>query len=415
MKEDRMHTQSRKLTSLATITVVLIAGGLPAATARAIDAQTVAQWSAPYRNWHYQPNHVVPADPKIPGYESFKNPDVPTVYQLPGDSKWYMSFVAFNGNGYNSFVVESADLVHWTNPRLAMGFGQPGQFDYGGCVVGAYLYESNDIQGSRRLKTCQGKYWTLYGAYPQPRGYEIGPGYEGVASCDDGLAWQRAKDTPILSVYDSGRGFWEKDCIYQPWLVEHNGTYYNFYNAANGDVEQIGIATSTNLLDWTRYSGNPVVHNNNSSHDSRKAADPKVFRDGDHWTMFYFGYDGSRADVVVAFSTDLLNWTASPEPLYSAGGNPSGLDSASAHKISLVYNPQNDTYYLFYCAVGIHNRGIGLITSKPLPEPGAIAPLLTGIAGLMARRGSGVLLSPRHSIRLRRLCFSTTLLSHGPS
>jgi hypothetical protein len=379
-----MQKRSSGAVFQATITGIVLAGVLQTTTALAIDAATVAQWSSPYRNWHYQPNHVIPIDPKIPGYEGFKNPDVPTVYQLPGDSKWYMSFLAFNGSGYNSFVAESTDLLHWTNPRQAVGFGQSGQFDYGGCVVGAYLYQSYDVNAPRLLKPLQNKFWTLYGAYPRQGGYELGPGYEGVAASDAGLAWQRAKDTPILSVYDSGRGEWEKSDIYQPWLVEHNGAYYNFYNAANGATEQIGIATSTNLLDWTRHSGSPVVHNNNSSHDSQKAADPKVFRDGDHWTMFYFGYDGSHADIMAAFSTDLLNWTASPEPLYSAGGNPSGLDSISAHKTSLVYNPQNDTYYLFYGTVNAQGRSIGLITSKPLPEPGPICLLITGVTGLSA-------------------------------
>ena len=45
----------------------------------------------------------------------------------------------------------------------------------------------------------------------------------------------------------------------------------------------------------------------------------------------------------------------------------SGLDNLYAHKISLVWNPSNDTYYMFYCAVDKENRrGIGLITSKAL-------------------------------------------------
>ena len=111
------------------------------------------------------------------------------------------------------------------------------------------------------------------------------------------------------------------------------------------------------------------------------ASDPKVFHDGDHWTMFYFGLGANgHANIMAAFSTDLLNWTASPQPLYLAGGNPSGLDSTYAHKISLVYNSQNDTYYMYYCAVGNQGRGIGLLTSRPLPEPGTLAMLATGSA-----------------------------------
>ncbi len=375
-----------KNTIVLAISLTLVCGlrGLQAAEV-AIDAATLAKWSAPYQNWHYQPDHVISATPNIPGYESFTGTDVPNVYQLPGNTnKWYMSYIAFNGKGYNSFVSESTDLLHWSNAKLAMGFGQPGSFDYGGTVLGAYLYKSYDIKAARTLKSVNGKYWTLYGAYPYQTGYEARPGYEGVATSSNGLSWQQAKSAPILSVYDKDCGAWEKSCIYQPWLVEDNGTYYNFYNAANGGIEQMGIATSTDLLNWTRYAGNPVIHNGNSSHDSFLASDAKVFRDGDHWTMFYFGCDGQDADIMTAFSTDLLHWTANPTPLYAAGGNSSGLDSSFAHKISLVYNSRNDTYYMYYCAVGDEGRGIGLITSREVPEPGTLTLLAVGLVSLLA-------------------------------
>jgi len=130
--------------------------------AQTIDRQILDRWSEPYRNWHYQPDHVIPAQPKIPGYEEFHNTDVPCVYQVPGQpERWFMSFIAFNGRGYNSFVAQSTDLVHWTDLRLAMGFGPPDEFDFGGCVIGAFLYESYDIEAPRVLKQRDGKYWTV--------------------------------------------------------------------------------------------------------------------------------------------------------------------------------------------------------------------------------------------------------------
>lgn len=346
----------------------LVLGGTASWSAEPIDSATLDAWSAPYRNWQYQPDHVIPAEPKVPGHEAFQSTDCPTIYQIPGDSKWYMSFIAFNGKGYNSFVARSEDLVHWGDYRLAMGFGPEGAFDHGGCVVGAYLYESYDIRAPRTLAKRDGRYWTLYGCYPRQGGYELRPGYEGVAVSDDGLAWRRAKNAPILSVHDADCGQWEADCIYQPWLVAHAGRYFNFYNAARGGVEQTGLAFSENLLDWKRFAGNPVVRNRAGSYDEQFASDPKVFRDGDHWTMFYFGVGRGGAHVMAAFSRDLENWTACPEPLYKAGGNPSGLDKTYAHKIGLVYRPENDTFYLYYCAVGDRGRGIGLITSRPLEK-----------------------------------------------
>ena len=359
---------------IASMGMMILLAGTFGLHARPIDKETLDRWAAPYRGWHYWPDHVIPAHPNIPGYEEFHSTDVPCVYQLPGQpDKWFMSFIAFNGQGYNSFVAESTDLVHWNNPRLAMGFGPPNEFDFGGCVIGAFLYESYNIKTPRLLKKHDGKYWTLYGCYPRQGGYELRPGYEGVACSDDGLTWRRAKNTPILAIHDPDCGTWEKDCIYQPWLVEYRGRYFNFYNAANGSIEQIGLAFSTDLLNWMRYPANPVIRNRKDGYDAKFASDPKVFRDGDHWTMFYFGVGHGGAHIMVAFSRDLVHWTTHPEPLYKAGGNPSGLDKRYAHKISLVYNPKNETFYLYYCACGNRGRGIGLITSKPL-QPSTARP-----------------------------------------
>ena len=254
--------------------IVSVCAIVDAAGVNAIGPEMLDRWSAPYRGWHYWPDHVIPAKPKIPGHEVFGNTDCPTVFQLPGSRTWYMSFIAFDGKGYNSFVAESDDLVHRTKMRLAMGFGPKGEFDHGGCVLGAYLYESYGIKAPRVLKKRDGRLWSLYGAYPRQGGYD------------------------------------EKFC-----------------------------------------------------------SDPKVFRDGGHWTMIYFGVGRGGAHVMVAFSRDLVHWTAHPEPLYKAGGNPSGLDKQYAHKISLVWNPANETFYMHYCACGPKGRGIGLITSKPLPQP----------------------------------------------
>jgi predicted GH43/DUF377 family glycosyl hydrolase len=345
--------------------------GATAASLEAIDQAILDQWSAPYRNWHYWPTHIVPSSPIIGGISNLLGTDVPTVYQVPGSDKYYMSFVGFDGRGYRSFVAASDDLITWGNSRLAMGYGPTNEFDHGGCVIGAFLYESYDIKAPRLLKKRQEKFWTLYGAYPRQGGYELRPGCEGVACSEDGLVWRRATSKPTLSVFDSDCAPWEKDCIYQPWLVEHQGRFFDFYNAANGHVEQTGLAFSMDLVTWMRYPANPVLRNRKGGYDEQFCSDPKVFRDGDHWTMFYFGVGRGGAHIMVAFSRDLVHWTQHADPLYKAGGNPSGLDRQYAHKIALIYQPKSDTFYLFYNAVpGTKNptggRGIGLITSRPL-------------------------------------------------
>ncbi|MDO4557801.1 MAG: hypothetical protein Q4C47_02420 [Planctomycetia bacterium] len=339
-----------------------------------IDADTVRKWSEKFRNWTYHPGLVIDSEPDIPGYEDFHSTDCPTVFQLPDDPKWYMSFIAFNGKGYNTFVVESDDLIRWTNPRLLFGFGPEGEFDHGGRVLGAYLYESWNIDAPRTLKKLGDRYWSLYGCYPLQGGYELRPGYEGVAISRDGFTWERAQQSWILSIHEADRGSWEQSCIYQPWLVVHKGVYYNFYNAADGDREQTGLAFSDDLLDWKRYPGNPIVPTTAGGYNDQFSSDPKVYHDEteDHWTMFFFGVGQGGAHIMVAFSRDLLHWYVDPDPIYRAGGHPDGIDSRYAHKTSLVYDHSRKTWFLYYCATGTCGRGIGLLTSGPRTTAGSL-------------------------------------------
>ena len=339
-----------------------------------ISSELTKQWSKKYRGWHYHDKHVIPPNPIIAGHDGIQMTDVPTVFQLPGDDeKFYMSFIGFDGIGYQSFIAESsADLVEWTKLRLAMGYGEEGAFDHGGVVLGAYLYESYHINAPRILKkTYDNKFISLYGAYKEKNGYEIDPGAQGIASSCDGINWKREKDESILSVHSPGEvKDWEKHSIYQPWLVEYDGMYYNFYNAKKMPewIEQIGIAKSQCLLDWERHNDNPIICVSKEGFDTQFCSDAKIFYDDieKHWVMFFYGVGRGAAHIMIAFSRDLIHWERDTNPLYQAGGNPSGLDKKYAHKVSVVYNPSNKTFYIFYCAVGDEGRGIGLITSTPL-------------------------------------------------
>ena len=339
-----------------------------------ISSQDIQDWSMKYRGWQHYADHVIQPDVMIHGFEGIQMTDVPTVYQLPDDDLFYISFIGFDGVGYQSYIAESTDLVSWTNMRLAMGYGEEGAFDFGGVVLGAYLYESYNIDAPRVLKQVNGKFYSLYGSYAKKNTYEPDPGFQGLASSKDGLVWVREKKESILSIYGPGVvKDWEKDSIYQPWLVFHDDVYFNFYNAKKLPEwnEQIGLATSKDLYTWARYDDNPVLCVSErddtiaiDGFDTQFVADPKVFRDNSHWIMFYFGVGKGGAHIMVAFSKDLIHWVRDPMPIHTAGANPSGLDKQYAHKISIVWNPEHDRWHMFYCAVGDAGRGIGLITSR---------------------------------------------------
>lgn len=190
-------------------------------------------------------------------------------------------------------------------------------------------------------------------------------------------------------------GTWDDGQIWAPSVVEHDGTYYMFYagtDTATGGDQKIGLATSTDLYTWTKYSSNPVLDCGGAGFDSdlggwilytpgvnAQCRDPFVYWDdaAGRWVMYYstvYDYpDGDEtypwipnpAVVGIATSSDLITWT-------DAGQIPGTWGytyTESAHIIK-----HNDTYYLSmtdggnskYDGVHTLNQSLVLFTSDNL-------------------------------------------------
>jgi beta-xylosidase len=180
------------------------------------------------------------------------------------------------------------------------------------------------------------------------------------------LTWEAGE--PILHPEDGAE--WERGGLYKPCLLRDNGTFYLFYNAKDRTNsswhEQTGVATSTDLKNWKRYEGNPIIRNGGSgSFDEHFASDPCVLRNGPEWAFFYFGLDRNGvARDLVATGPDLLHATKHSAPLIDVGPRGS-YDDRYAHKPSIV-SSDGDLYH-FYCAVGGNPqvRGIAVARSRP--------------------------------------------------
>ncbi|MBW7461906.1 hypothetical protein K0U00_48430, partial [Paenibacillus sepulcri] len=141
--------------------------------------------------------------------------------------------------------------------------------------------------GLPKLKKWKNRYWLIYHTYPED-GYEEGAGRFGLAWTEDEslLTWNRLPK-PILTPEEGAE--WERGGLYKECLLEHEGKFYLFYNAKNIPdggrpwIEQTGLAVSSNLTDWERHAGNPVLQVSPDRWDSRFVSDPCVLRDGDRW------------------------------------------------------------------------------------------------------------------------------------
>lgn len=285
----------------------------------------------------------------VPSYKkgAFDSHAVDCPFLFCHDGKFWMTYVGWDGTGYQTGLASSDDLMNWNKERLLLGRGPKGSVtEYNAALT--CILRDNELFGPGTLKRVNGRFVGTYHAYPQP-GYETGPAVIGLCYSDDLRSWDVCP--PVLSPEPSCA--WEAGGLYKSWLLESDGVYYLFYNAKNKThgawLEQTGFATSPDLVHWERFRGNPVLRlGAKGAFDDTFASDPCVLRHEGVWIMFYFGLcsDGHARDGV-AFSDDLRAWRKGEEVLINIGPEGS-IDSRHAHKPGMIGHGK--TLYHFYCA-----------------------------------------------------------------
>lgn len=315
----------------------------------------------------------------ISGQFDYLSVDCPFVFYH--QDRWHMLYVGFDGVGYQTALATSDDLLHWQlkGQILTRKSINSNRWDSAGIAGTWILKVSNQINDLPSIKKVDGKYWLVYHAYPLI-GYEVGAAEIGLAwtEDDDLLDWH-CLDQPVYSWRDGDA--WESGGLYKVCLLYEDNQYHIFYNAKNVTygawIEQTGHAVSDNLLQWVRVPNNPVlsVDQNPLGWSSKFRSDPAVFRDGDCWLMFFFGFDGLHAQEGIAWSRDGRKWSINPKPIIRYG-TPGEIDEIHAHKPSVVR--WNGILYHFYNAVrmpkpcdaiyGIHKefRCLTVATSEPV-------------------------------------------------
>jgi predicted GH43/DUF377 family glycosyl hydrolase len=297
-------------------------------------------------------NRLVVAPSYQPGSFDSHAVDVPFLFRHNG--RFYMTYVGWNGIGYQIALASSTDLEHWQKEGLILGCGPKGSTtEYNAALT--CILRDNDLFGPATLKQVDGKFVGTYHAYPEP-GYEAGPAAIGLCFSRDLKKWDVGE--PVLTPDPDCA--WESGGLYKSWLMESDGVYYLFYNAKNKTewpwVEQTGVAVSRDLVRWERSPLNPLLRiGAPGQFDDIFASDPCIFRHRDQWLMFYFGLcsDG-HARESVAVSSDLISWQKSGEILVDVG-LPNEIDSLHAHKPGMI--SKEGRLYHFYCAVAPASAG----------------------------------------------------------
>src|ERR1700722_4391696 len=170
----------------------------------------------------------------------------------------------------------------------------------------------------------------------------------GYAERGDGVHFTRRAD-PVLSPSED----YEKDGgVEDPRLVQFGDTYYLTYTGYNKKDAQLCLATSKDLIHWDRkgvilpaYKGRWNVRWTKSG-----AIVPEKI-DGKYW-MYFLGTGADKNDQVgLATSTDLLHWAeASDAPVLAVrahefdarAAEPGPPPIVTPHGIVLIYNGADD-------------------------------------------------------------------------
>ena len=260
--------------------------------------------------------------PKIPGHEEFQNTDVPCVYQLPGQpDKWYMSFIGFDGQGYN--VVRGREHGPGPLDQSAAGDGLwPERASSTTAAASSARFSTSPTTSRRRACSRQrdGKFWTLYGCYPAPGRLRIAARLRrrGLQRRRPDLATGEGHSTSSPSRIPTAAAGKRTASTSRGWSSTRAGSTTSTTRPTAAS-SRWAWPLSTDLLNWKRYAGNPVVRNRPGGYDEQFCSDGKVFRDGDHWVMFYFGVGHGGAHIMAAFSRDLLHWTAASRTALQGG------------------------------------------------------------------------------------------------
>ncbi|MFX1516902.1 MAG: hypothetical protein ACFFC6_11365 [Promethearchaeota archaeon] len=164
----------------------------------------------------------------------------------------------------------------------------------------------------------------------------------GHATSSDGKTWTKdAANNPVLDVGSGGK-FDDKQ-VWLPIVWIEGSTWYMIYaGQKNADSHvAIGLATSSDGVNWTRQnSGDPVLEGDSGEWDQNNAEIGTVIKVGSTYYMWYNTITSSPRKIGLATSTDLINWTKDENnPIFEAASSNAGRFCPGIFKLS-------DWYYL---------------------------------------------------------------------
>jgi predicted GH43/DUF377 family glycosyl hydrolase len=199
-----------------------------------------------------------------------------------------------------------------------------------------------------------GRYYNYYS------GYNGKTWSTGVATSSDGVKWEKY-NKPILQPDSYG---WDSKYIAANGsAIAYRGkTYYYYQGESSSNITQIGLAISANHIQFNKYNKPVLRVGSKGSWDDQAVGDPYVMQYEGQLYMYYLGMNSLGIQRIgVAKSTNGLDWVKYPYPILALGVNGS-FDENGLGEPSVVYYPP--FFYMLYTGRSYNEvRDIGLAIS----------------------------------------------------
>jgi len=163
-------------------------------------------------------------------------------------------------------------------------------------------------------------------------------------------SWTLGHSSPVLDVGSSGA--WDSQAASPQTVIKDGSTYKMWYLGCNGSTDAIGYATSADGINWTKHSGNPIFTGRPDSWEVSIGACHVLYYGG-RYRMIYVG-GGSPAKLGLARSTDGINWTRENGPgaawtqTDTPWFGPVGHSWEKRHIIEPYLMKDGNDYYMWY-------------------------------------------------------------------
>jgi predicted GH43/DUF377 family glycosyl hydrolase len=160
--------------------------------------------------------------------------------------------------------------------------------------------------------------------------------------------------SPVLTPQGTG---WESKDVLNPGVVYRNGAFQMLYRADGGGPDQIGHATSTDGVHFTRDAANPVIQDNVLPYASGGVTDPRLYELNGTYYSFVAAYNWALSPpqtIMETTSTDLVHWSTAV-PIVHTNYDPAVV--TDGNDTPVLMNTQYGPRYVMYYGDGDPAKG----------------------------------------------------------